>query len=882
MAAIRHSLQHEVFQPCDERLLTFVHVTKALKKKKSSFLCIATTKESPYNVTIYQVKKTEKNQFKKKRNWPLNSLKVVDGKVSSTDSNDFDLHFEKVYKWSATNPHERKTFIISLWKQCVSHQEKPEFKNIPPEWTASDTVAPAESTVSNNAESVEVGEVEDFQALTEKEENDLIQLMEECGFAVSDAEAFMENLAKDLSILDGENVQSVLASEKRVSSLMEHLDVAIAEVEKVESQLNAYDDILCHVRNTMEKMEEKNKLIEIANKNNQKLLSELQKVIVELELDSKHQKALTDADLTTPQGLRAAIEAGQALQSVMNAEIQPALVQLAAVQEQKKRFDKWKTKFSQIISRHLNNLFIHLGNDTGELSGTLGGELSLPKHSSLHKELQNYTPLMHWMKAMDRKAYNALTKVYVTALSKLYERDIRYFLDEAKQHICGQSGNLVSGSREDVSLSGGASGKIKGSMSGSGSGGSAYSSILLGIEKDLWPDTDLQERMRYYKVFDRVLAQLGPVCLEEQRFAVSFFQLDILSPTTKNTQTTLDAAISNDNSKSEEITTIPSHKIERQMNEEVRKMMGDIFGCIEPELIQFTSFFEKIDAMYCMYSLVCLSRHVLSAQDAGSFLSKSFGPVLVQVKRSYDRFMQTQLQSILDCRGNRKSKCGILPFVANFEIFAKTAESIFKESDRRADLDKWYVKLVSTMFEAIPTIALDHPKTPPEVIKMENFHHLFALLSQLKIGVLDAQRKEAKQKYNEALRAYVTRYFGRPLEKLNLFFEGVQTKVGQGVEKSEISYQMAFSKQELRKVIKEYPGKEVKRGLDHLYKKVEKHLCEEENLLQVVWRAMQEEFIQQYKYIADLVEKCYPGANVTLEFSIEDVLQYFSEIARSH
>lgn len=45
---------------------------------------------------------------------------------------------------------------------------------------------------------------------------------------------------------------------------------------------------------------------------------------------------------------------------------------------------------------------------------------------------------------------------------------------------------------------------------------------------------------------------------------------------------------------------------------------------------------------------------------------------------------------------------------------------------------------------------------------------------------------------------------------------------------------------------------------------------------------MQEEFIQQYKYIADLVEKCYPGANVTLEFSIDDVLQYFSEIARSH
>lgn len=144
----------------------------------------------------------------------------------------------------------------------------------------------------------------------------------------------------------------------------------------------------------------------------------------------------------------------------------------------------------------------------------------------------------------------------------------------------------------------------------------------------------------------------------------------------------------------------------------------------------------------------------------------------------------------------------------------------------------------------------------------ENYHHLFALLSQLKIGVLDNLRKEAKQRYNDAMRAYVTRYFGRPLEKLNVsaclfwlfdslygfrdvlsystspifwqqFFDGVQAKVAQGVKESEISYQMAFSKQELRKVIKEYPAREVKRGLVNLYRKVEKHLCDEENLLQV-------------------------------------------------
>lgn len=55
MAAIRHTLQKEVFEADYERLLAFVQVTKTLKKKKPSFLCIVVSKESPVTVKIYQV-----------------------------------------------------------------------------------------------------------------------------------------------------------------------------------------------------------------------------------------------------------------------------------------------------------------------------------------------------------------------------------------------------------------------------------------------------------------------------------------------------------------------------------------------------------------------------------------------------------------------------------------------------------------------------------------------------------------------------------------------------------------------------------------------------------------------------------------------------------
>lgn len=54
------------------------------------------------------------------------------------------------------------------------------------------------------------------------------------------------------------------------------------------------------------------------------------------------------------------------------------------------------------------------------------------------------------------------------------------------------------------------------------------------------------------------------------------------------------------------------------------------------------------------------------------------------------------------------------------------------------------------------------------ILFSENYHYLYSLLSQLKISVLDSQRKEVKQRYNDALAAYVTQYFGRPLEKLNV------------------------------------------------------------------------------------------------------------------
>lgn len=68
---------------------------------------------------------------------------------------------------------------------------------------------------------------------------------------------------------------------------------------------------------------------------------------------------------------------------------------------------------------------------------------------------------------------------------------------------------------------------------GAKSKGQNVNGALLGIEKDQWPEFDANERLRFHQIFERVLSQLEPVVLAEQQFCVTFFQLDIVSPTSK-------------------------------------------------------------------------------------------------------------------------------------------------------------------------------------------------------------------------------------------------------------------------------------------------------------------------------------------------------------
>ncbi|KAM4706677.1 exocyst complex component 1 isoform 2-T2 [Discoglossus pictus] len=895
MTAIKHALQRDIFTPNDERLLSIVNVCKAGKKKKNCFLCATVTTERPVHVKVVKVKKSDKGDFYKTQTvWLLRDLAVVDAKDAVKENPDFDLHFDKVYKWVASSTAEKNAFISCIWKLNQRYlRKKIDFANVSPQLLE-------ESVPSLENQSVAGGDEEaaaEYQELNTREKQDIEIMMEGCEYAISNAEAFAEKLSRELQVLDGANIQSIMASEKQVNILMQLLDEALQEVDQIEGKLSSYEEMLQSVKEQMNQISESNHLIELSKTNSDTLLGEIEFLVNHMDLSKGHIKALQEADLSSSRGIEACTNASEALLQCMNVTLQPGHKMLQSVKQQQQMFSDLREQFARRLASHLNNVFVQQGHDQTSTLSQHTVEMTLPNHHPFHRDLLRYAKLMEWLKNTEYVRYELLTKNYIDYIVRLYDREIRDFFEVAKNKMTGATKEgkkfatlprKESAVKQETESLHGSSGKLTGSTSSLNklsiqSSGSrrSQSSSLLDMGNMSASDLDVADRTKFDKIFEQVLSELEPLCLAEQDFISKFFNLSQHQSIPRTPMGDTDDTDGNIPSRLQGTGGQPGPSSEKDM---IRQMMIHIFRCIEPELNNLIALGDKIDSFNSLYMLVKMSYHVWTAEnvDSASFLSTTLGNVLVTVKRNFDKCIISQIKQMEEVKISKKSKVGILPFVSGFEEFAELAESIFRIAERRGDLDKAYTKLIKAVFINVEKVANESQKTPRDVVMMENFHHIFATLSRLKISCLEAEKKEAKQKYGDHLQSYVIYSLGHPLEKLTIFFEGVKARVSQGIGYEEVSYQLAFSKQELRKVIKDYPGKEVKKGLDNLYRKVDKHLCEEENLLQVVWHSMQDEFIRQYKHFEGLIEKCYTGAGITMEFTIQDILEYFSSIAQSH
>lgn len=101
---------------------------------------------------------------------------------------------------------------------------------------------------------------------------------------------------------------------------------------------------------------------------------------------------------------------------------------------------------------------------------------------------------------------------------------------------------------------------------------------------------------------------------------------------------------------------------------------------------------------------------------------------------------------------------------------------------------------------------------------------------------------------------------------------------------SEVSSNSSYSKSALKKVVKEYDAKDVRKHVEALFKRVEKHFTDASEattgessgitpgtVLVGVWKACEEELLRITEIFSKRIARCYATSNVSLEYSVADV-----------
>ena len=78
--------------------------------------------------------------------------------------------------------------------------------------------------------------------------------------------------------------------------------------------------------------------------------------------------------------------------------------------------------------------------------------------------------------------------------------------------------------------------------------------------------------------------------------------------------------------------------------------------------------------------------------------------------------------SLFSLRNLETAVTGCLVISVSFKEFAGISESVFKNSERRNDLDKAYHHLIRVVFENVERMAEEHQKTPRAVVMMGKRH----------------------------------------------------------------------------------------------------------------------------------------------------------------
>lgn len=255
-----------------------------------------------------------------------------------------------------------------------------------------------------------------------------------------------------------------------------------------------------------------------------------------------------------------------------------------------------------------------------------------------------------------------------------------------------------------------------------------------------------------------------------------------------------------------------------------------------------------------------------------------------------------------------KKRKGIISFMRTFPVFSMAVENMIPENmvekenlEIRFILNDAYTRILKAMWESLTFIAKDdtnaggagHSTAPssgdPEdkevlnyhILLIENMNHYIEEVDTHHNIVLGKWKETASEDMFNHLTQYTDAVIRRPLGKWLDFVESTEAMMKTNDSLQSISSKPSHSRSTCKKVIKIYDASEVRKGIETLKKRVEKHFGDvddpttmSKSLIARVLEECNARYAHGHDRMKQIIDKIYDGS-LEIGWSKEEAATWF-------
>lgn len=279
------------------------------------------------------------------------------------------------------------------------------------------------------------------------------------------------------------------------------------------------------------------------------------------------------------------------------------------------------------------------------------------------------------------------------------------------------------------------------------------------------------------------------------------------------------------------------------------------------------------------------------------FIIHSLQKVHSRLMGLFNRFVDEQIRGIEDTKVKVNKRKGVISFMRVFPHFSTAVENMLARPsggfcDIRVGVNDAYDRINRAMWESLKFIAKEAPgQTPgvaasagdPEdkealnhhILLIENMNHYVEEVDVHNLPVLERWVDRARQDFDEHMKLYLDAVIHRPLGKLVDFIQSIETLQANG-NPADVATRASHSRMVAKKVLSSYDAKEVRRGVEMLKKRVEKHFGDADDpglsrsLVLKVLRQCEIRYEDAHDRMRRIIDTVYEG-QLELEWRKEDV-----------